>query len=75
MLFRRPLLVHTIGVGFGVDAAFCNPEMRVTDIARLRRLRVALPRPSRGRIVIIAGEGAFERWRLAVGDRLEVKGT
>ena len=76
LLLRRPLLLHTIGVDFGVDAAFCNPEMKVTDITRLRRFRIALPRPSRGgRIVVVASEGAFERWRLAVGDRLEVKRT
>jgi uncharacterized membrane protein (UPF0127 family) len=76
MLLRRPLLLHTIGVGFRVDAAFCNPEMRVTDIVQLGRFRIALPRPWRaGCVVVVAGEGAFERWRLAVGDRLEVKGT
>lgn len=76
LLLRRPLLLHTIGAGFGIDAAFCDPEMRVTDIARLRRFRIALPRPWRaGRVVVVAGDGAFERWRLAVGDRLEVKGT
>jgi uncharacterized membrane protein (UPF0127 family) len=76
LLLRRPLLLHTIGVGFGVDAAFCNPQMTVTDIARLGRFRVALPRLSRaGCVVVVAGEGAFERWRLTVGDRLEVKGT
>ena len=76
LLLRRPLVLHTIGVGFGVDVAFCNHEMKVTDIARLRRSRIALPRLSRGgRLVVVAGEGAFERWRLSVGDRLEVKGT
>ena len=76
LLLRRPLLVHTLGLSFGVDVAFCNPELEVTDIARLRRSRIALPRLSRrGRLVVVASEGAFERWRLEVGDRLEVKGT
>jgi uncharacterized membrane protein (UPF0127 family) len=76
LLLPRPLLLHTIGLGFGVDVAFCNQEMEVTDTVRLRRSRIALPRLSRGgRLVVVASEGAFERWRLAVGDRLEVKGT
>jgi uncharacterized membrane protein (UPF0127 family) len=76
LLLRRPLLLHTIGVNFGVDVAFCNPEMEVTEIARLGRGRIALPRLSRGgRMVVVASECAFERWRLAVGDQLEVKGT
>jgi uncharacterized membrane protein (UPF0127 family) len=34
-----------------------------------------MTRPRRGcRAVIEAEAGAFERWRLQVGDRLEVKG-
>jgi uncharacterized membrane protein (UPF0127 family) len=75
LLLRRPLLLHTIGVGFGVDLAFCNQEMEVTEITRLGRSRIALPRWSSGhRLVVVARKGAFDRWRLAVGDRLEVKG-
>ena len=76
LLLHRPLLLHTVGVGYGVDVAFCNPKMEVTAIARLKRSRVALPRLRRGaRMVVLASEGAFERWHLAVGDRLEVKGS
>jgi hypothetical protein len=74
LLLRRPLLLHTVGVGFGVDVAFCNRDMEVICIVRLPRFRVALPRRG-GRQLVVASAGAFDRWRLAVGDRLEVKGS
>jgi uncharacterized membrane protein (UPF0127 family) len=74
LLLRRPLMLHTIGVPYGVDVAFCNREMEVISIIRLRSFRIALPRRG-GRALVVGGEGAFERWRLAVGDRLEIKGT
>jgi hypothetical protein len=48
--------------------------MEVICITRLPRFRVAMPRRG-GRQLIVASEGAFDRWRLAVGDRLEVKGS
>jgi hypothetical protein len=40
----------------------------------LDRWRIALPRRIARRLVV-AEAGTFERWHLAVGDRLEVKGT
>ena len=74
LLLRRPLLVHTMANGFGVDVAFCDQDLQVKDMLVLRRGRVAPPW-RRGRMVLVAGEGAFERWHLSMGDQLEVKGT
>ncbi len=65
--------VHTLGMRFPIDVAFCDADMVVIDIVTMSRNRVSLPRP-RARCVIEADAGAFERWRLRRGDRLEIKG-
>lgn len=74
LVLRRPLLLHTVGVAYAVDVAFCDDEMVVIATVRLPRFRVA--RPRRGaKLLVVAADGAFERWRLAVGDHLEVTGA
>jgi uncharacterized protein len=72
MLLPRTRAVHTFFMRFPVDVAFCNKDMVVLDVARLRPWRMSLPR--RGcRAVVEAEAGAFDRWGLRVGDRLEVR--
>jgi uncharacterized membrane protein (UPF0127 family) len=65
--------VHTIGMRFPLDVAFCDDEMTVVRVVRMGRHRVALP-VLRSRTVIEAEAGAFARWNLRPGDRLEIKG-
>src|SRR3954447_19986284 len=73
LLLRPCSTVHTLGMRFPIDVAFCDREMRVIAVVpHMRRHRFGRPRP-RARCVIEAESGAFERWRLAVGDHLEVK--
>jgi len=74
LLLPAPLVLHTIGTPFGVEVAFCDHDLEVIATLWLRPWRVARPRP-RARHVVLARAGAFERWRLAKGDRLEIKGT
>jgi uncharacterized membrane protein (UPF0127 family) len=74
LLLPRPVVLHSIGTGFGADVAFCDQDLRVIDMVTLRRGRIAGPWRRGGR-VLVGKEGAFERWHLAVGDQLEVKGT
>ena len=65
--------IHTFGMRFPLDVAFCDPDLRVLDTARVGPLRMT--RPRRGcRTVIEAEAGAFERWGLAPGDVLELRG-
>jgi hypothetical protein len=45
--------------------------LRVRRIAVVGRYRVSAPHLGGGRLVV-APAGTFERWRLQVGDRLEV---
>ena len=74
LLLRPPLVLHTIAQPIGADVAFCSQDMEVLSVLWLGRWRVARPR-LRARHVVLARAGAFERWRLSAGDRLEIKGT
>jgi hypothetical protein len=69
MLLTHTRGVHTIGMRFAIDVAFLDKEL---DLVTLRRYSMAYPR-LRARSVLEAQAGAFERWGLKVGDRLEIK--
>ncbi len=73
MVLPRTRSVHTFGMRFAIDVAFCDQEMVVVGLARLRPWRMSIPRRG-GRSVVEAEAGAFERWGLKVGDRLELRG-
>lgn len=80
MVLRGPALVQTIAHATSLDLAWCGdvaadggtPCLEVRRIACLGPRRMALPHLARGALVV-AGRGAFERWRLQVGDRLEIR--
>ena len=74
LLLRGTRSVHTLGMRFDLDVAYCDADLAVLDVVRMRRWRLGLPR-LRARVVIEAEAGAFERWRLRAGDQLEVKGA
>ncbi|MGH9073338.1 MAG: DUF192 domain-containing protein [Acidimicrobiales bacterium] len=73
LLLRPARSVHTIGMRFPIDVAFCDAELVVRSVATMRPYRMGLPRPA-ARCVVEARAGAFERWRLGPGDKLEIKG-
>ena len=73
LVLAGPVLLHTLGVPYGVDVAFCDQNMVVVATMRLRRFRVARPRLG-VKLVVVAADGAFERWRLTMGDELEIRG-
>lgn len=72
MLLRHTRGVHSVGMRFAIDVAFLDKDLVVIDVVTLRRQWLALPR-MRARCVLEAEAGAFERWGLKVGDRLEIK--
>jgi hypothetical protein len=73
MVLPRTRSVHTFGMRFAIDVAFCDRDLVVLDTARVPPLRMTVPR--RGcRTVIEAEAGAFERWGLRTGDALELRG-
>ena len=74
LLIRPARSVHTIGMRFPIDVAFCDSDLRVVAVrCPMARYRLGMPR-RRARVVIEAEAGAFDRWRLRPGDQLEIKG-
>jgi hypothetical protein len=74
MHFPRTRAVHTVGMRFAIDVAFLDRDLVVVDSVRLPPMRATLPR-RRGRSVLEAQAGSFERWALSVGQRLEIRET
>ena len=72
LLLRPARSVHSFGMRFPIDVAFCDADLYVLDLVVLRPHRVTFPR-WRSRAVIEAEEGAFDRWGVHVGDQLEVR--
>jgi uncharacterized membrane protein (UPF0127 family) len=66
--------VHTIGMRFAIDVAYVDASGVVIKISTMRRHRLALPVP-KGRMVLEARAGSFERWGLHVGDPVEIRLT
>jgi uncharacterized membrane protein (UPF0127 family) len=73
LLIRPAKSVHTLGMRFPLDVAFCTRDLRVIDTVSMRPYRLGRPR-WRAHCVIEANCGAFDRWRLQPGDQLEIKG-
>ena len=72
LLIRPARQVHTFGMRFPIDVAFCNRDLvvlRTISMPRNRISRVSM----RGHCIIEAEAGAFERWRLRAGDQLEIR--
>ncbi len=63
--------VHTVGMRFPLDVACCDDHGVVLRTLSLAPWRVA-PIVWRTAFVVEARAGAFERWQLRAGDRLEV---
>jgi uncharacterized membrane protein (UPF0127 family) len=72
LVFRRCRQVHTVGMRFAIDVAFCRDDGEVLRTTTLERWRLS-PLVWRSAFVIEAEAGSFERWNLRVGDRIEVK--
>jgi uncharacterized protein len=64
--------VHTIGMRFPIDVAWLDGQLNVLRTTCMRRNRVSRPL-LRSHSVLEAEAGAFARWDLVVGDRLELK--
>ena len=64
--------VHSMGMRFPLDVAFCDEEMVVRRVVCLKPTRVTRPSVRAAR-VLEAEAGAFERWGLQQGDHLEIK--
>ena len=72
LVIRPCRQVHTFGMRFPVDVAFCDAGGVVLRIETLPAGRVSRPVWKAG-FVVEARAGAFERWHLAPGDQLEIR--
>ena len=72
LVFRPCRQVHTFGMRFPIDVAFCDRDgvvLRTCTVAPWRLTRVVW----RSGLVIEAAAGALERWGLRPGDTVEVR--
>jgi uncharacterized protein len=65
--------VHTVGMRFAIDVAFCDVQGVVLKTRTLAPWRLS-PVVYRAAFAVEAEAGAFERWRLRAGDRVELRG-
>jgi uncharacterized membrane protein (UPF0127 family) len=72
LLLHPAMSVHTLGMRFAIDVAFCDADLVVIATTRMARWRLGAPR-LRARTILEAEAGAFDRWRLRPGDALEVR--
>ena len=72
LLLRPAHAVHTVGVGFALDIAYCDRDLNVLEIVTMKPNRIGVPRP-RARAVVEAPERSFERWGVRVGDQFEIR--
>ena len=64
--------VHTAGMRFAIDVAFCDAEGVVLHTSTLAPWRIS-PVVLRAAFAVEAEAGAFDRWRVTRGDRLELR--
>jgi len=72
LVLRHTRGVHSMGMRFPIDVAFLDRDLVVVDLTHLPPWRMTIPR-MRARSVLEASAGAFERWDLRVGDKLELR--
>ncbi len=72
LLLPHTRSVHTAGMRFPLDVAFLSAQLEVRAVRQVPPWRLCLPRGG-CRQVLEAEAGSFERWGLAVGDRLEFR--
>jgi len=72
LVLRPCRQIHTLGMRFPIDVAFCDREglvIRTVTVPPWRVTRVVW----RSGFVVEAAAGSFERWHLRAGDTIEVK--
>ena len=69
LLLQPGRWVHTLGMRFPIDVAFCGRDRTVIATVRMERHRVGRPR-LRAACVVEAEAGAFARWGLVAGSVL-----
>ena len=72
LVLRPCRQIHTIGMRFPIDVAFCDRDgvvLRTVTVPPWRMTRIVW----RAGFVVEAAAGSFDRWQLRPGDTVEVK--
>ena len=72
LVLRPCRQIHTIGMRFPIDVAFCDRDgvvLRTVTVPPWRMTRIVW----RAGFVVEAAAGSFDRWQLRPGDTIEVK--
>jgi uncharacterized protein len=72
LLLKPARSVHTLGMRFAIDVAYCDDQMRVLRTVTMRRHRIGRP-CVKAHCVLEAEAGAFAHWELRPGDQLEIR--
>jgi len=72
LVIRPCRQIHTLGMRFPIDVAFCDREGVVLRAVTVPPWRITRP-VWRAGFVVEAAAGSFDRWRLRTGDTIEVK--
>ena len=64
--------VHTFGIRVPIDIAYLDADGNVIKTVQMSKMRLAAP-VWNARTVIEAQKGAFARWGLQVGNKIEVR--
>jgi len=72
LLLRPARSVHTLGMRFPIDVAYCSSDLKVLRIVTMGRNRVGRP-CMKAACVLEAEAGTFGHMELRVGDQLEIR--
>lgn len=73
LLLEQTRSVHTFGMKFPIDVAFCDDDMRVLRVLTMPRYRIS--KIQFGASCAIETEaGRFRHWNIGPGDQLEIRG-
>jgi uncharacterized membrane protein (UPF0127 family) len=73
MWFPKIRSVHTFGMRFAIDVAFCDADLTILRVVTVRPNRLTR-RMGRASSVVETSAGTFARWGIGPGDTLEVRG-
>ncbi|HEY4378665.1 MAG TPA: DUF192 domain-containing protein [Acidimicrobiales bacterium] len=72
LLIERTRAVHTFGMRFAIDVAYCDADLRIVRVVTLAPHRLG-PWARRARCVVEAEAGSFAGWGGVVGEVLAIR--
>ena len=73
LLIPKVQQVHTLGMRFAIDVAYCDADFVVVRVRQMKPNRIG-PIVWSARSVIETEAGMLGRWNVRVGDQLETRG-